>query len=600
MVAKGRTPPARLVVLSTLSVGIGFAGGVIGWAFLRLSALMLSLTLTHKASTRFPTLAGVHPGWGLIPIAAAAGLLVAVLAQWEPMVRGHGIPETMDAVLRQQSRISIQAAIAKPVATAFAIGSGAPFGAEGPIIVTGGALGSLLGQAVRVSPAERKILLAAGSAAGMAAIFGTPVGAVLLAIELLLFEFSTRAFVPLVIASVTADAVHTSLFGRGPFFSVPNVHYGGAGQLPFYAVLGLAVGLLGVVISVVVYRVEDLFERSSVPRLWQPVIGAVIFASVGLAVPRVLGPGYDVIGDVLHNRLALGTLAIVLVAKVLVWWVAIGSGNSGSSLAPLLLMGAAAGSLAGSGLAHLAPGAHLDPAAFALVGMVATFGAAADAPFTSIVLGFELTRNYELILPLMLATVLADLVAKSLMHDSLMTRKLTRRGMHVSTELHADALRSQLVDDVMSRDVETIDTTTTVAEAIARFRQSQHRAFPVVDPAGKCIAILTERDVLLQHAPATAPALSIASRELVIARPDQTVLRALERMVHEDVRQLPVIDADGRLAGLCTRLDVLRVSEAQAEGETAQPGWVRSQLQRSRQRHHRHAAEPSNEDPPGR
>ncbi len=557
-----------------LSAGIGFAGGVIGWAFLRVSALMLSLTLTHKASTQFPTLADAHPGWSLIAIAAGAGLIVALLARWEPMVRGHGIPETMDAVLRQQSRISIQAAVAKPVATAFAIGSGAPFGAEGPIIVTGGALGSLLGQAVRVSPAERKILLAAGSAAGMAAIFGTPVGAVLLAIELLLFEFSTRAFVPLVVASVVADAVHTSLFGPGPFFSVPDVHYGGAGELPFYAVLGLAVGLLGVVITVVVYRVEDLFEHSPVPRLWQPIIGAVAFAVVGLAVPRVLGPGYDVINDTLHNRLALGTLGVVLVAKLVVWWIAIGSGNSGSSLAPLLLMGAAAGSLLGSGLAHVAPGAHLDPAAFALVAMVATFGAAADAPFTSIVLGFELTRDYTLILPLMLATVLADVVAKSLMHDSLMTRKLTRRGLRVSTDLHADVLRTQLVADVMSTDIVTIDTTATVGEALARFRNDQHHALPVVDADGKCVAILTERDVLLHRVPATDPVLSIASRELVVARPDQSLLRALERMVHEDVRQLPVV-ADGRLVGLCTRLDVLRVSEAQAEGENAQPGWIR-------------------------
>ncbi len=256
-----------------LAVGVGLAGGVVGWAFLRVSACLLSLTLTHRASSHFPELAAAHPGWSLLPIAAASGLLVAVLARREPMVRGHGIPETMDAVLRHQSRISIRAAVAKPVATSMAIGAGAPFGAEGPIIVTGGALGSLLGQAVRVSPAERKILLAAGAAAGMAAIFGTPVGAVLLAIELLLFEFSTRAFVPLVIASVVADAVHTKLLGEGPFFSVPNVRYSGIGQLPFFAILGVAIGLLGVVITVVVYRVEDAFDRSRVAPLWRPVIG---------------------------------------------------------------------------------------------------------------------------------------------------------------------------------------------------------------------------------------------------------------------------------------------------------------------------------------
>ncbi len=568
-----------------LSVVLGLAGGVVGWAFLRVSALLLSLNLTGRASSQFPTLADVHPGWTLVAIAALGGLVVAALARWEPMVRGHGIPETMDAVLRHQSRISIQAAVAKPVATSIAIGSGAPFGAEGPIIVTGGALGSLLGQAVRVSPAERKILLAAGSAAGMAAIFGTPVGAVLLAIELLLFEYSTRAFVPLVIASVVADAVHTELFGLGPFFSVPNVRYSGVGELPLFALLGLAVGLLGVVITVVVFRVEDLFEYSRLPRLVRPALGAIVFATVGIVVPRSLGTGYDVIGDILHNHLAVATLGAVLAAKLVAWWVAIGSGNSGSSLAPLLLMGAAAGSLVGTGFTKLAPGSHLDPAAFALVGMVATFGAAANAPFTSIVLGYELTRSYSLILPLMLACVVADLVAKSLMDESLMTGKLARRGVRISTDLHVDAMRTTAVADVMSTEVDTITQTATIADAIATFHQSRHRALPIVDPDGRCVAILVERDVLQHRPPESDLALSIASHDLVIARPDDTVLHALEQMIHEDVDQLPVV-RDDQLVGLCTRLDMLKVSDIQAEGENAQPGWITTRRRRFR-RHHR-------------
>ncbi len=296
-----------------------------------------------------------------------------------------------------------------------------------------------------------------------------------------------------------------------------------------------------------------------------------MFASIGIAVPRVLGPGYDVIGDVLHNHLALGTLAVVLVAKLIVWWVSIGSGNSGSSLAPLLLMGAAAGSLAGSGFAYL------DPAAFALVGMVAAFGAAADAPFTSIVLGYELTRSYPLILPLMLAIVVANLVAKSLMQDSLMTRKLTRRGVRISTDLHADVLRTTAVADVMSTDIDTIDATATVGEAIAQLHRSRHHALPLVDADHKCLAILAEHDVLEHHAPSDDPALSIATQELIVVRPDQTVLQALERMVNEDVDQLPVV-ADGRLVGLCTRLDLLRVSEAQAVGEAVQAGWISPRL----------------------
>ncbi len=584
MVATGRTPAKRLLLLSVLSAIIGLAGGVIGWAFLRASAVMLSLTLTHSWSSRFPVLADVHPGWELIPIAAFGALVVALFARWEPLVRGHGIPETMDAVLRHQSRISLRAAFAKPAATSIAIGSGAPFGAEGPIIVTGGAVGSLLGQALRVSPAERKILLAAGSAAGMAAIFGTPVGAVLLAIELLLFEFSTRAFLPLVIASVAADSVHTSLFSRGPFFAIPTVQRTDVAGLTLYVVLGLATGLLGVLITVVVYRVEDLFEHSRIPLLLRPAAGAVVFAAIGIAQPRVIGTGYDVITDVLKDRLTIATLVAVLVAKLLVWWIAIGSGSSGSSLAPLLLIGAAAGSLTGHALASIVPAAHVDPSGYALVGMVATFGAAADAPFTSIVLGFELTRNYNLILPLMLANVVADLVAKSLMRDSLMTRKLARRGVRVSTDLHMDALRTTLVSDVMSTEVDTIGRDASVGDVIAHFEKSGHYALPVVDEHGQCLAIVTEHDLFQRHVSPQTPALEIATRELVTIGPDEPLLFALERMVHEEVRQLPVT-AGGRLVGLCTRFDVLRVSETQAEGEAAQPGWLLRTLRKRRRSH---------------
>ena len=576
------TPPRRLLVLSLLAVVVGLLGGVVGWAFLRITALLLNLTLAHRVAWTFPQLANVHPGWTLIPIAVAGGVLVSLIAKREPMVRGHGIPEAMDSVLRHQSRISGRAAIAKPVATSAAIGTGAPFGAEGPIIVTGGALGSLLGQTLKVSPAERKILLAAGAAAGMAAIFGTPVGAVLLAIELLLFEFSTRAFVPLVVASVVADAVHTSFFGPGPFFAVPAFNSPGAGQLPFYAILGVLTGLLGVVITAGLYKIDDGFARFPRSSFWHPVIGALAFALIGIAVPRALGPGYDVITGTLNARLAAGTVALVLVAKLVAWWITMGSGSSGSSLAPLLLIGAAAGYLAGSGLEHLAPGVGLSPAAFALVGMVATFGAAADAPFTSIVLGFELTRNYNLILPLMLAVVVADLLARSLQHESLMTQKLARRGVRVSTDYQVDLLRTSLVADVMTTDVQTLDDSATIGQALEHFQDGHHHsAYPIIDPDGRCVGILTQRDLLRHDLQPQAPAMSIASVDLVTAQPVDSTLDALIRMVHDGVNQLPVVD-DEHLVGLCTRVDILRLSDVQAEHERAQPGWFTRHRRRLR------------------
>ena len=552
---------------------MGLAGGLVGWAFLRVTALLLSLTLTHRVAWTFPHLANVHPDWTLVPIAAAGGALVSLIAFREPMVRGHGIPEAMDAVLRQQSRISGRAAVAKPVATSVAIGTSAPFGAEGPIIVTGGAFGSLLGQALKVSPAERKILLAAGAAAGMAAIFGTPVGAVLLAIELLLFEFSTRAFVPLVVASVVADAVHTTLFGPGPFFKVPTLASPGAAQLPFFVILGLCMGVLGVVISVGLYKIEDGFGRFPRSRFWHPIVGAVAFALIAIAVPQAIGPGYDVITATLTARLALGTVALVFGAKLIGWWIMMGSGSSGSSLAPLLLIGAAAGYLVGSGLEHLAPGVGLSPSAFALVGMVAVFGAAANAPFTSIVLGFELTRNYTLILPLMLATVVADLLARSLQTESLMTEKLARRGVRVSTDYQVNVLRTSQVRDVMTTKVQTLDATATVADALQRFHQGHHGAYPIVDTNMRCVGILTQRDLLHHQLLPAAPVLSIASTDLVTAEPTESGLTALTRMVDDGIDQLLVIDAGGHLIGLCTQVDILRISETEADRDRVQPGW---------------------------
>ncbi len=397
------TLPRRQLVLCALSAVLGVVGGLVGWAFLRATALLLNLTLRHRVGWHFPELAHVRPDGWFVVITLAGAAIVAVLAHREPVIRGHGIPEAMEAVLVHQSRISWRAAITKPVASVIAIGTGAPFGAEGPIILTGGALGSLLGQSVRVSPSERKVLLAAGAAAGMAAIFGAPIGAVLLAIELLLFEFSPRVFVPLVVAAVFADGVHILLIGQGPLFQVPTHDFAGLQSLPFYVVLGAVCALLGIVITTGAFGLEDLFGLLPIQRFWHPIIGAAAVAGIGLAVPRALGVGYDVIGDSLAGRLSVGVLATVCVAKLVAWCIAIGSGTSGSSLAPLLLVGASGGGLVGAAAHHLFPTANVSSGAFALVGMAATFAAAAGAPFTSIVLVFEVTRDYNIILPLMFA-----------------------------------------------------------------------------------------------------------------------------------------------------------------------------------------------------
>jgi H+/Cl- antiporter ClcA/predicted transcriptional regulator len=478
----------------------------------------------------------------------------------------------MEAVLTRQSRIAPRTAVAKPLSAAIAIGTGGPFGAEGPIIVTGGAVGSLLGQVVPVSPSERKILLACGAAAGMSATFGAPLASVVLAIELLLFEFSTRAFVPLVVAASVAGGMHSALFGSGPLFTVPHHDFAGLGQLPYYVPLGLACGGLAVVINRGLFLVEDGFRRLPLAEFWWPAIGAVGFACVGLAVPRALGVGYDQIGAVLAGRLAAGALAVLLLAKLVAWWLALGSGTSGGTLAPILLISGSFGALIGR-LAVQIPGVHISPGAFALVAMAATFGAATRATFASIVFVFELTRDYNAILPLMLAAVVADLVAATFMRDSIMTEKLTRRGLRVPSDYHADALRMVPVAAVMTREVETVAVDATVGEVARRFQNHGHGAYPVMDGNGRCVGMIARGDLLREGEwTDDTPIGSVASGDIVSVAPTDSVSEALELMVQEQVEHVPVIDGQ-RLMGMCTRTDIMRARRQQLAHERPQPGW---------------------------
>jgi CIC family chloride channel protein len=566
-----RAESRRLVTLALLSALLGAAGGLVGVAFLRAIALALNLVLRHEVAWELPRLATVSPGPSLVVAAVLGGLVVAGLRAWEPRIRGHGIPEAMEAVLASQSRIRPRAAIAKPLATAVAIGTGAPFGAEGPIVVTGGAIGSLLGQVVSVTPSERKILLASGAAAGMSAVFGTPIAAVLLAIELLLFEFSTRALVPLVVASVVADEIHTALIGQGPLFAVPVQPIDGAATLWRYVVLGLAAGLLALVVVEVVYALEDLFQRMPWPRWADPAVGAVGFALVGLAVPRSLGVGYDVIGDILQGRLTAGLLAAVLVAKLVAWWIAMGSGTSGSSLAPLLLIGAAFGGLVGTLLTGGAP----STVTFALVGMAATFGAAAGAPFTAIVLVFEMTRDFAVVLPLMLATVAAHVAFRSLRTENLMSEKLTRRGLHVVTDYRADVLRSTAVEEVMTRDVVSLPASATLAQARALFDRGDHHGYPLVDDEGRCRGMVTAEGTLGLDLPDDTPVADVAASDVVAVRPEDDLLVAFRLMADEELTMVPVVD-DGQVVGVCSRTDILHARERELRAERVQRGWLSS------------------------
>jgi chloride channel protein, CIC family len=568
------TPTRRLLLLTALAAVLGVLGGVSAWVLLHLIGLITNVALFHQWAWTAPSFRDLELGPQIVIAPLVGAVLISLLAKWSPVIRGHGIPEAMEAILTKQSRISPRAALAKPVSAAIAIGTGAPFGAEGPIIVTGGSLGSLIGQVVRVSPSERKILLAAGAAAGMAATFGAPLAAVVLAIELLLFEFSTRAFIPLVVASSIAGGMHSLLFGSGPLFDVPAHNYAGLGVLPAFVVLGVGAGLLAVLLSTGLFTIEGWYRRLPVSEFWHPVIGAVIFATIGLAVPRALGVGYDAIGDVLATRLAVGTVAVLAIAKLLAWWAALASGTSGGTLAPILLISAGYGSLVGTAVTNLFPGLGVSPGAFAVVAMAATFGAATRATLTSMVFVFELTRDYNVIVPLMLATVVADLVAGALMRDSIMTEKLTRRGLRVRTDFEVDPFRTVVVADIMSTAVETLPASATVGQARDRFAEGRHGAYPIVDDEMRCVGIVARGDLLAEGTADGEPLIDHASRDVVSVGPDDFALTALERMVEESVEHLPVVDGR-RLVGICTRTDLMRIRVQQFDAERHQAGWRR-------------------------
>src|SRR5579863_3059024 len=402
----------RMVLVSFLAAGIGLVAGFVAYGLYKLIGLFTNLFFFHRWSTNFTSVSLHHLGAWVILVPVGGGLIVGLMAKYgSPKIKGHGIPEAMEAVLINRSRIAPRVAILKPISAAIAIGTGGPFGAEGPIIQTGGAIGSLVGQALHTTAVERKVLLACGAAAGMSATFNTPIAGVILAIELLLFEFKSRSFIPLVVASTLATAVHMQLLGAGPMFAVAAMDFGVPRALPFYLLLGVICGLAAVGLSKSLYWVEDQFEKLPVDELWWPAIGALGLGIIGYFMPRVLGVGYDTISDILNGQLALKLLIIVMLAKSVALVISLGSGTSGGLLAPMFMSSAAMGGAFALGVNHFWPGANLSPGAFALVAMGAVFGAASRATFSFIIFAFEITRDYNSVLPLMLVAVIADGVA---------------------------------------------------------------------------------------------------------------------------------------------------------------------------------------------
>ena len=577
----------RMGLISVLAAGIGLLGGVVAFALYRLIGLFTNIFYFHRFSSDLASVRLNQLGAWVIVIPVLGGIVVGFMSKFgSSKIKGHGIPEAMEAVLVNRSRIEPRVAILKPLSAALAIGTGGPFGAEGPIIQTGGALGSLVGQLVHTTAAERKVLLACGAAAGMSATFNTPIAGVILAIELLLFEFKSRSFIPLVIASTLATAVHLQVLGSGPMFEVAPLDFAIPRALPWYLLLGILCGLAAVVFSKALYWTEDQFEKLPVDELWWPAIGALGLGVIGYFVPRVLGVGYDTIGDILNARLALDLLLVVMLAKAVALVISLGSGTSGGLLAPMFMSSAAMGGAFAVLLNRAFPSLHLSPGAFALVAMGAVFGAASRATFTFIIFAFEITRDYNSVLPLMLVSVLADGIAMVLMpRASIMTEKLARRGLHIHQDYEADILRQVKVKEMMDTAAPTIPARMTVgelAECIARHEPevSRHQALLVVDDDKRLQAVITRGDILraLDRDPSgTETVLDAGSSKVIVAYVDETLSEAVHKLLRHNIGRLPVVErhAPKRIVGYLGRPNIMSAYLRRLEEEhVREPGWL--------------------------
>ncbi len=575
------TVDSRLLRISALAAGIGALGVPAAWLLLTLIHFFTNLFFFQTFSLENHSPADNTLGAWVIVVPAIGGLIVGLMARFgSPKIRGHGIPEAIEAILFGKSRMSPIVAVLKPLSSGIVIGSGGPFGAEGPIIMTGGSIGSLIAQYFHVSAAERKTLLVAGAMAGMTAVFGTPVAGVLLAVELLLFELRPRSLLPVAIACAVAGFLRVLLLDAGPLFPLQT----GVASLPALfscIVAGLLSGALASGLSIALYKVEDLFGHSRIHWMWWPAIGGLVVGIGGWMQPRALGVGYDVIGDLLNNHLLLGAAMALLAVKAVIWVIALGSGTSGGVLAPLLMMGAGLGVLLG----HILPGQNA--ALWPLVCMAATLGGVLGAPLTAVVFALGLTHDTNAMLPLLLATSVSYGFTILTMKRSIMTEKIARRGQHIYREYGVDPLERQDVGEVMTRDVQTIPAGITVHAALQRyFGEGQvHRAYPVVLEDGKLLGMI-DRSALLA-APLDAFNRTLVSDLLSKAPLPLATATALEdcrsvagRMAAQGYERLPVVAEDDnlQLVGIISRSDLVKASAGFFDEEVVrerlrQPPW---------------------------
>ena len=573
----------RVLLLSAMAIVIGAISSLVAYALIWLIAAITNLAFYHRFSAAPVVPQGHHLGYWVILVPVAGAIIIGFMARFgSEKIRGHGIPEALEAILLGRSRISPTVAILKPLSSAISIGTGGPFGAEGPIIMTGGAFGSIFAQQFHMSAAERKTLLVAGAAAGMSAVFATPVAAVLLAVELLLFEWKPRSFIPVAVASIIASVLRVPLLGAGPIFPVtPHAPVTGT-EMALAAGLGVLAGFGSGLLTILVYAFEDLFQKLPLHWMWWPTIGAVFVGVGGVIEPRVLGVGYDTIHSLLRGELVGAVIIGLLVAKALVWSIALGSGTSGGVLAPLLIMGGALGALVGS---WLPVG---DVGLWALIGMAAMMGGTMRSPLTAMVFAVELTRDFNLFPALLIGSVAALGVTVLIMRRSILTEKLARRGHHITREYSIDPFEFARVRDVMDQDVPTVLATMKLLEFSDRIANgdaslNRRQGTLIVDRQNQLVGIITRGDIVRALRKNQTTEMTVAeagSIDLIVAFPDEPLHTALTKMLNRNVGRLPVVGRNdpkkivgylGRAAILSARMKIHEEENIRQKGWNSQP-----------------------------
>jgi chloride channel protein, CIC family len=564
------TTNPRVLAISAISIIVATGGVLSGVVLLNLIRLCTNLAYFGQFTLADRALDSSPLGVAAVAVPIVGALIVGLMARYgSEKIRGHGIPEAIEAILLGRSRLDWKVAILKPLSSAVAIGSGGPFGAEGPIIMTGGAIGSLIAQMLPVSDAERKTLLVAGAAAGMTTVFGTPIAAIMLAVELLLFEWTPRSFIPVVVAAVVADVERSSLHLPSPLFPFDGGMEVSLVGLLCWVLVGLAAGLLSGALTRLVYACEDRFQALPIHWMWWPMLGGVVIGVGGLIDPRALGTGYNNIAQMLQGGLLPASALLLLVVKATIWAIALGSGTSGGVLAPLLIMGGGMGAALASVLPVASPGF------WALTAMCATMGGTMRSPLTATFFAVELTGNTHVLLPLITACVAAHLVTVLLMRRSILTEKVARRGHHLAREYRVDPFTLTRVQEVMVTDVQTLPDTMTLHQ-VAAFLASpttRHPSFPVLDADRHVLGIVNPPAVIGwrhagKHRQSTLKEL-LAGQKLVTAFPDEYLEGIVDRMMSTNVAQIPVISrTDSTLVGYVGWKDVLRIRDKLQAEET--------------------------------